>query len=87
MRELGSESRLEHRKVLEQLANQADLESVWLVGEEFIKALAETPLPTATAFSTVEEVETLLRKSPICGRTILVKGSNGTHLYRLPEML
>ena len=87
MRELGGESRTEHRKVLEQLASQADLESVWLVGEEFIKALAEVPLQSARAFSTVEEAEALLRESPVCGRTILVKGSNGTHLYRLPEML
>lgn len=87
MRELGAESEQEHRKVLLKLQQQKDIETVWLVGEELTKAAKSVGMTSAMTFPSVEEVKQELGASPVTGRTILVKGSNGTKLFQLPELL
>ncbi len=81
MRELGADSEQEHRKVLE-LLRQNEVETVWLVGEQFAALGHEF-----RTFRNVEEVMEVLREEPVSERTILIKGSNGTGLFRLPELL
>ena len=80
MRELGAESLEEHRRIAKQLQDM-ELERIWLVGEEFSKAAEEG----MRAFKDVEEVKAALKTEPISDSTILIKGSNGTKLYQLPE--
>lgn len=81
MRELGKESEAEHRRVVEKI-RETDAETVWLVGENFACTQSGYRL-----FRDVEEVEQELRAHPVEGRTILIKGSNGTGLFRLPDSL
>ena len=80
MRELGAESLEEHRRIAKQLLDM-ELERIWLVGEEFSKAAEEG----MRVFKDVEEVKEALKAEPISDSTILIKGSNGTKLYQLPE--
>ena len=80
MRELGAESLEEHRRIAKQLQDM-ELERIWLVGEEFSKAAEEG----MRVFKNVEEVKEALKAEPISDSTILIKGSNGTKLYQLPE--
>ena len=80
MRELGAESLEEHRRIAKQLQDM-ELERIWLVGEEFSKAAEEG----MCVFKDVEEVKEALKAEPISDSTILIKGSNGTKLYQLPE--
>lgn len=80
MRELGAESLEEHRRIAKQLQDM-ELERIWLVGEEFSKAAEEG----MRVFKDVEEVKKALKAEPISDSTILIKGSNGTKLYQLPE--
>ena len=94
MRELGDESRQEHLRVLHQL-HSMHLQQVWLVGSEFAAALQDflrenAGAQEATAYLTFEDeqqVEQHLAAHPLEGHTILVKGSNGTGLFRLPALL
>ena len=81
MGELGDVSEEEHRKVISQL-KEAHFDEVWLVGEAFQKQ----PSPFRT-FANVEDVKTALAGQQPQGMTILIKGSNSTHLYELPEAL
>ena len=81
MRELGAESKQEHRKVLELLEQLLPDCEKWLVGKNFTD---ETPAGTR-CFANVEEVKQAV--ASLCGYTILIKGSNSTKLYQLPECL
>ena len=81
MRELGAESLEEHKRIVGQLQGM-ELERIWLVGEEFSKAAEEG----MRIFKDVEEVKAALKAEPISDSTILIKGSNGTKLYQLPEV-
>ena len=81
MRELGAESLEEHKRIVGQLQGM-ELERIWLVGEEFSKAAEEG----MRVFKDVEEVKEALKAEPISDSTILIKGSNGTKLYQLPEV-
>lgn len=81
MRELGAASAEEHRKIVD-LLKQGDYEDVWLVGDNFEKA--NHPF---RQFHNVEEVKKALQKTPVSGRLILIKGSNGTKLFQLPAFL
>lgn len=83
MRELGSESLEEHRKIVEQLQDMK-LERIWLVGEEFSRAAKEGDM---RIFKDVEEVKESLRTEPIANTTILIKGSNSTRLHQLPDFI
>ena len=81
MRELGEVSEAEHQKVVDQLRKEG-FDEVWLVGEEFAK--------TTTAyrkFNNVDEVKAVLQAHRPQGYYILIKGSNGIGLFRLPELL
>ena len=80
MRELGEDSRAEHQRIVDK-ARESGAE-VWLVGENF--AQSEHDFRT---FRDVEEVKAELQAHLIEGRTILIKGSNGTRLFQLPDFL
>lgn len=87
MRELGEESYAEHRKIVERLAGSR-IETIWLVGTEFQKASEASNFSSqVSVFKDVEAVKEALRETPVEGRTILIKGSNGTRLFQLPELL
>ena len=81
MGELGDVSQEEHRKVVQTL-EESHFDEVWLVGAEFQK----TNAPFRT-FADVEEVKHELTRHQPEGMTILIKGSNSTHLYELPPLL
>lgn len=82
MRELGTASDEAHRAVAAQAAS-LHCEEVWLVGEAF-----RTHAAGARWFPSVAEVKAALEaEGAPTGRLILVKGSNGTRLFELPERL
>lgn len=81
MRELGTASAEEHRQVAE-LAREVGCSEVWLVGHEFKPFAAG-----AVYFENVDEVKAHLAAHPVTGALILIKGSNGTKLFQLPDCL
>ena len=81
MGELGDVSGEEHRKVVRML-EEAGFDEVWLVGSEFEHV--QSPFRT---FANVEAVKQELAMKQPEGMTILIKGSNSTHLYELPPLL
>ena len=81
MRELGNSSRKEHQKLVAQLA-ESNLDEVWLVGDEYVDLPA-----TFRHFHDVEEVKAAIAEHQPEGYYILIKGSNSTRLYQLPELL
>lgn len=89
MRELGEASVEEHACVVRQLA-ALGLEEVWLVGTNYSEldvAKAVCGKGKFKIFDNVEDVKNHLTNYPIEGRLILIKGSNGTRLFQLPELL
>ena len=83
MRELGADSEKEHQQLVDILGQTMPADSeVWLVGPEFGKS--RCPF---RKFTDVNQVKAQLQATPVEGRLILVKGSNGTHLYELPPLL
>ena len=80
MRELGADSAQEHQRIVDK-AQESGAE-VWLVGENFASTQN-----SFRQFHDVEEVKSELQAHPIEGHTILIKGSNGTKLFQLPELL
>lgn len=86
MRELGADSRTEHQRVME-MSQQCGAQEVWLVGENFAQLCTADNSSSMRVFPSVQEVKLALQEHPLQGRTILIKGSNGTRLYQLPEML
>lgn len=86
MRELGADSLAEHQRIIDILGS-LDIKEIWLVGKEFQGTKALTlPIPH-TLFKDVEQVKAHLSSSPLSNHTILIKGSNGTKLFELPELL
>ncbi|MBQ8463659.1 MAG: UDP-N-acetylmuramoyl-tripeptide--D-alanyl-D-alanine ligase [Prevotella sp.] len=81
MRELGEASEEEHQKTVDLLA-ATGMENVWLVGEEFGKTRSDY-----RKFHDVDEVKAEIEKTHPAGHLILIKGSNGTKLFQLPELL
>ena len=81
MRELGDSSAEEHRRVVEKLAT-CHFDEVWLVGQEF----KDIDCPYRK-FDDVEQVKAAIAENRPEGRYILIKGSNGTRLFQLPELL
>ena len=81
MRELGDSSAEEHRRVVEKLAT-CPFDEVWLVGKEF----KDIDCPYRK-FDDVEQVKAAIAEARPEGRYILIKGSNGTRLFQLPELL
>ena len=81
MRELGDSSREEHERIVEKLKGCA-YDEVWLVGQEF----KDIDCPFRK-FDDVEQVKADIAANRPEGRYILIKGSNGTRLFQLPELL
>jgi UDP-N-acetylmuramoyl-tripeptide--D-alanyl-D-alanine ligase len=81
MRELGDASAEEHRKMVD-LIGQCGIGEVWLVGSEF----GNTDC-SYRKFNDVEEVKAAIAQQQPRGYEILIKGSNSTKLYQLPELL
>ncbi len=81
MRELGASSRAEHERVVEKLKN-CPFDEIWLVGEEF----KDIDCPYRK-FDDVEQVKVAIADCRPQGYYILIKGSNGTRLYQLPDLL
>ena len=81
MRELGDVSEEEHQRIVDYLA-ATDIEEVWLVGEEFQNIRCDY-----RKFHDVEQVKAAITAEQPEGRYILIKGSNSTKLYQLPELL
>ena len=83
MLELGEESEMEHKNIIE-LLKDLKFKNVFLVGSEFAK------VSEYSGFSTFENVEELIKhlaSRPVSGHDILVKGSNGIHLNKLIDSL
>ena len=83
MRELGAASQQEHEAIVA-LLQELEFKNVWLVGREFAEVAKATDF---RCFADVEEVKETLRQHPLSEKLILVKGSNGTKLFQLPEFL
>ena len=81
MRELGDVSAEEHQRIVDYLST-IDLETVWLVGEEFGKTKCDY-----RKFRDVEAVKAAIASEHPEGHYILIKGSNSMKLYQLPELL
>ena len=83
MNELGEVSHDEHQRIVDQL-RQMTLDQVWLVGSEFEGC--DTPA-NFRLFDNVDKVKEAIAAAKPCGKYILIKGSNGTKLFQLPELL
>lgn len=83
MKELGEVSHSEHQKIVDML-KALDIETVWLVGAEFEHC--DTP-QSFRLFDNVEQVKEAIAADKPHGKYILVKGSNSTKLFELPELL
>lgn len=81
MRELGDSSLLEHEHVVRQL-EQCAFQQVWLVGESFSQIDC-----SFRKFADVEAVKAAIASDQPQGYYILIKGSNGTRLFQLQEVL
>ena len=81
MGELGDVSQEEHRKIIA-LLEEARFDEVWLVGSEFQKINA-----SFRTFANVDEVKAAISQEKPSDRYILIKGSNSTKLFQLPELL
>ncbi len=79
MRELGEDSKAEHQRIVERLASHA--QDVILVGSEF----RDVALSGMRCFDSVEELKPFL--VAVTDHLVLIKGSNGTRLFQLPELL
>ena len=81
MRELGEVSAEEHQRIAD-YRESMDIEEAWLVGEEFADTRCDY-----RKFHNVEEVKAAIAAHCPEGRYILIKGSNSTKLYQLPDLL
>ena len=81
MRELGEVSQEEHQRIVDYLQT-TDIKTVWLVGEEFENIRCDYP-----KFKDVEAVKAAIAEKQPAGYYILIKGSNSTKLFQLPELL
>ena len=87
MRELGPDSQVEHEAVLRRALSMSA--RVILVGGEFSKAARWMGFSQddVLCFPDSTSLREYLAANPLEGCTILVKGSNGTHLQGLQELL
>jgi len=87
MRELGADSVFEHIKVLRE-AEGLGIDSIYLVGEEFHKALVNVgQRPNVQWYATSEELAAAIHSNPLKDCTVLVKGSRGTTMEKvIPEL-
>ena len=86
MLELGSDSLAEHKAALAKAL--AITGSIYLVGKEFSAAAGELGVQDSVrCFDSSDLLAGHLRDNPLRACTILVKGSNGTHLQGLAKIL
>ncbi|MBR1871925.1 MAG: UDP-N-acetylmuramoyl-tripeptide--D-alanyl-D-alanine ligase [Bacteroidales bacterium] len=85
MRELGEDSVAEHRAIVRRL-KEMKLDKVFLVGEEFGKALEGSGLE-AEWFPTSESLAGYLGEHPLADATVLVKGSRGIAMEKAASVL
>ena len=83
MKELGSDSKAEHKSLYDML-RKAELKQIILVGDEFKFASSEN---NVLWFPSVTEAKEHLVSNPISGATILLKGSNSNKMWLLEEVL
>ena len=81
MRELGEYSHLEHQNIVNMLLERK-AEKVLLVGEEYKETTAPYPI-----YENVEALCEALRKDPLCGYNILLKGSRSNQLEKVIPLL
>ena len=97
MRELGQATLEEHCRIIERLPNLG-CEQVWLVGQAFAQAETfcalkrarqgqKNPGVATLLFKDAEDVKQHLLAHKPTGCLILIKGSNGTRLFELPQEL
>jgi UDP-N-acetylmuramoyl-tripeptide--D-alanyl-D-alanine ligase len=83
MLELGEKSMDEHSRLFKYLKS-LDIHKVFLVGHNFQKLSAESGF---LAFPDVNKLRDFLKKEPLKGMTILVKGSRGIGLEKIYDLL
>ena len=81
MRELGEYSALEHQNIVNMLLERK-ADKVLLVGDEYAVTTAPYPI-----FQDVEALCEHLRQEPLCGYTILLKGSRSNQLEKVIPLL
>jgi len=81
MLELGKESKIEHKKILD-LAKNLKFEQIICIGNNF-KELYKSNL----AFDNTESAKKYLKNNPIYNKNILLKGSRGMALETLKDVL
>ncbi len=88
MLELGIESQNEHKAILGIIKDMA-IENLLFVGDEFAKASMGDAywILNARFFKTSIELRDYLTSNPINGNTFLIKGSRGTRLERVLDIL
>lgn len=86
MRELGEASAEAHQEVAD-MAAATGCEALWFVGENFAAVRPAATTAKVRHFKDVEEVKAAIASAPLHDRLILIKGSNGTRLFQLPELL
>ena len=82
MLELGAQSREEHKKIVDYVA-QSHFDDVFWVGEHF----AQVADGVGRTFGNVEQLVAFLRDNLLIDSTILIKGSNGIHLTNIVPLL
>jgi UDP-N-acetylmuramoyl-tripeptide--D-alanyl-D-alanine ligase len=83
MLELGEKTDEEHSRILN-LIISSKIENVILVGPVFSKIAKKSAFPL---FQDVNKLIDFLKTDHISGRTILVKGSRGTGLEKIYDLL
>lgn len=87
MRELGEDSVHEHMNILRQ-AEKSSITRIFLVGEEFQKALINIgKRPAVTWFADVDALADYLSCNKLQGGTVLIKGSNSMHMGKIIKYL
>ena len=81
MRELGEYSHTEHQNIVNMLLERK-ADNVLLVGDEYRETTAPYPI-----FSDVDDLCEHLRQHPICGCTVLIKGSRSNKLEKVLPLL
>lgn len=81
MKELGTYSHEEHKKIIDHAETLA-IDQVYLVGNDFANALDH---PKSMAFRKIEELIARLQRQPLSAATVLIKGSRGMRMEQLTE--
>lgn len=86
MLELGEDSVAEHVRIAS-MALESGFETVCFVGSEFRKALEQILDARASVFDTSAELASWLSEHPLTDFSCLIKGSRGTRMEKVIEML